>query len=137
MVENSQAFVANVGDSRVYLQRGSIIEQKTNDHSLVNEQIQAGLISEEDAKNHKLKNIITRSVGYQEEVEIDIAKFALEKGDKLILCSDGLTNLVDDAQIYETISQNDIKASCQKLVDLANENGGDDNITVVICEIKD
>lgn len=137
MVEGDQAFVANVGDSRVYLQRGAIIEQKTTDHSLVNEQIQAGLISEEDAKNHKLKNIITRSVGYQEEVEIDILKFTLEKGDKLILCSDGLTNLVDDAQIFETVSKNNIKTSCQNLVDMANENGGDDNITVVICEVKD
>jgi len=99
MIEEQVAYVANVGDSRVYLVRGDDIKQLTTDHSLVSEQMRAGLISEKDAKKHKLKNIITRSVGYQEEVEIDIIKVELQKDDKIILCSDGLTNMVEDPEL--------------------------------------
>lgn len=138
IVDGKSAYIANVGDSRVYLLRGDEIKQLTEDHSLVSEQMKAGLISEQDAKKHSLKNIITRSVGYQEEVEIDLEKIELQSGDYLLLCSDGLTNMVDDENIFKTVNEaKDIQSSCRQLVDQANENGGDDNITVVICQINE
>ncbi|MCP5465023.1 MAG: Stp1/IreP family PP2C-type Ser/Thr phosphatase [Deltaproteobacteria bacterium] len=133
--EGGKAFVANVGDSRVYLVRSNNIEQITDDHSLVSEQMRAGLIRESDAKKHKLKNIITRSVGYQEEVEIDLHKIDYKTGDVFVLCSDGLTNMVDDTKILEIASGNDPEQACRTLIDQANQNGGDDNVTVVICKV--
>lgn len=136
LIEGDTACVANVGDSRVYLVRDGKISQITQDHSLVSEQIRAGVISEEDAKKHKLKNIITRSVGYQEEVDADIFYEKLKAKDRYILCSDGLTNLVSDETLKSVVIENPIDEACKKLVSLANEEGGDDNITVVICEIE-
>jgi protein phosphatase len=136
IVDNGHAYVTNVGDSRVYLLRDGKIKQITTDHSLVSEQMRAGLISSGDARKHKLKNIITRSVGYQEEVDIDLTSFELKPYDRVILCSDGLTNMVDDEIINQSVMGHDVKASCQELVRIANENGGDDNISVVICEFK-
>lgn len=134
LIDGDVAYIANVGDSRVYLARGNEIKQLTNDHSLVSEQMRAGLLSAHDAKKHSMKNIITRSVGYQEEVEIDLLKQKLGVGDVLLLCSDGLTNQVDDQEILATIQKSsDIPSTCRTLVDMANAHGGDDNITVVLC----
>ena len=135
IIEDKLAYVANVGDSRVFLIRGDTIKQLTRDHSLVSEQMQAGLISEIDARKHKLKNIITRSVGYQEEVEIDVSKVELQDNDKLMLCSDGLTNMLDDQDIQGVVTKNDVIKSCQELIKSANEKGGDDNITVIVCKV--
>lgn len=137
LVDQDLAYIANVGDSRVYLVRGTEIKQLTDDHSLVSEQMRAGLISQKDAKKHSMKNIITRSVGYQEEVEIDLARQKVDDGDVFILCSDGLTNQVDDHEILEVVTKNtDIPTACRTLVDMANAKGGDDNITVVICKFS-
>lgn len=135
--EKGRVCIANVGDSRVYLVRGNAIKQVTQDHSLVSEQMRAGIISENDAKKHKFKNIITRSVGYQEEVEIDLTYMDLHAGDSLLLCSDGLTNQVDDPVILETVARHGVRieGACRELVQKANEGGGDDNITVVICRV--
>lgn len=135
MFGDGMAYVANVGDSRVYLLRGTQIKQITVDHSLVGEQMRLGLIEKGDVKKHKFKNIITRSVGYQEEVEIDLSKHELQKGDRLLLCSDGLTNMVDDKTILEIGTGTDIQTSCRKLIEKANDNGGEDNITVIICDV--
>lgn len=136
IVDNGCAYVANVGDSRVYLLRDGKIRQVTTDHSLVSEQMRAGLISSGDARKHRFKNIITRSVGYQEEVDIDLSTLELKPYDRIILCSDGLTNMVDDETIMQSVLGQDVKKSCQELVKIANDNGGDDNISVVICEYK-
>jgi protein phosphatase len=138
ILDKKRVCIANVGDSRVYLVRNNAIKQITQDHSLVSEQMRAGIISENDAKKHKFKNIITRSVGYQEEVEIDLTYLDLQSGDSLVLCSDGLTNQVDDPVILESIVRHGshIESSCRELVKKANENGGDDNITVVICRVE-
>jgi len=135
LVDGSKACVANVGDSRVYLIRNGTIRQVTEDHSLVSEQIRAGKLSERDAKNHKLKNIITRSVGYQEDVQADLFYLDLQPGDHLIMCSDGLTNMVEDSFIEETVRNNagDLELVCRQLVQQANEKGGEDNITVLAC----
>lgn len=133
VVEGERACIANVGDSRAYLVRDGAIKQITQDHSLVSEQMRAGIISEIDARKHKFKNIITRSVGYQEEVDIDLIYLDLLVGDKILMCTDGLTNMLDDSIILNTVSNNEIETACRTLIQIANESGGDDNITVVIC----
>lgn len=134
-IDNGKAYIANVGDSRVYLVRDHQITQLTEDHSLVSEQIRAGFINEERARNHRLKNIITRSVGYQKDVDADLFVRDLEEGDLFLLCSDGLTNLVDDAEILKVIEKGkSIQKACERLVEEANRNGGDDNISVILLE---
>ncbi len=132
---NNKVYVANVGDSRGYRIRNENIQQITKDHSLVGEQIRAGILSEEDARVHRLKNIITRSVGFQESVEADVDIRVIREGDRFLLCSDGLSNLILDDEIRDVVATNNIETACKRLVDIANERGGDDNITVVIAEV--
>lgn len=129
------AYVAHVGDSRCYLLRCGFIYQITNDHSLVSEQVRAGILTKEEAELHHLRNVITRSVGYQEEEDVDITSLALEDGDLLLLCSDGLHGKVPDKELSLLVKDLEIKA-VPKLIALANERGGDDNITVVIVKVK-
>ena len=114
------AYVANVGDSRCYLIRNKKIKQLTTDHSLIGEQLRAGVITLADVKNHKFKNIITRSVGFQEDVDIDIVTKTLKVGDKFMLCSDGLTNMVTNDDILAIVHDRSPKDACKELVDLAN-----------------
>lgn len=138
LFDHNRVFLAHVGDSRAYLIRGTTVAQVTEDHSLVNEQIRLGLITREAARNHKLKNIITRSVGYQEDVEIDTIVRPVEKGDRFVLCSDGLSNLVDEAEILEVVgAASSTETAAQKLIDLANSRGGDDNITLIIAQVDE
>lgn len=137
LVEGGNAFVAHVGDSRAYIVRDGVIEQLTEDHSLVNEKIKAGLITPEEAKNHKLKNIITRSLGYMEDVEIDIQVRAVRKGDRFVLCSDGLSGLVETAEIGETVLDHRPQDACRRLIEMACERGGDDNITVAVAKVDE
>jgi len=134
-MRDSAGYVAHVGDSRAYRVRGDTVVQLTEDHSLVNEQIKAGLINRDAAKSHKLRNIITRSLGYQEEVEIDTAVLKLERGDFYVLCSDGLSNLVEDRELMDLLQQHSFQEAARKMVDLANKRGGDDNITCVIARV--
>lgn len=134
-ITDDAGYVAHVGDSRCYRARADTVEQLTEDHSLVNEQIKAGLINRDAAKSHKLRNIITRSLGYQEEVEIDTQVLTLERGDLYMLCSDGLSNLVEDNELLDMVHQNSFQEAARKLVDLANRRGGDDNITCVIARV--
>jgi protein phosphatase len=136
-VRNDRVFIANVGDSRAYIVRKGEIFQLTEDHSLVGEQLRAGVISERVAKGHKLKNIITRSVGFQKDVEIDVVVKVPQEGDKYLLCSDGLTNMVEDSEILDVIASNSSEEACNVLVDMANTRGGDDNITLVLGEVSD
>jgi len=132
---DDKGFVAHVGDSRAYRVRPDGVVQLTEDHSLVNEQIKAGLINRDAAKSHKLRNIITRSLGYQEEVEIDTSVLDLERGDMYLLCSDGLSNLVEDNELLDMVHENTFQEATRRLVDLANRRGGDDNITCVIARV--
>ena len=136
-VDRAHAYIAHVGDSRGYLIRGSRIEQLTEDHSLVNERIRAGLLTPEEAKNHKLKNIITRSLGFFEDVEIDVQSVVLRKNDRILLCSDGLSNLVDPHEMAEPVLSMSLQDAARKLIHLACERGGDDNITVVLIRIDE
>ena len=101
LLKDDQAFFAHVGDSRAYLVRGDLIQQISEDHSLVNEQIKAGMITPEEAKHSRYKNIITRSVGFEEEVQVDVMGLLSEPGDVFILCSDGMANMVEDPEILQ------------------------------------
>lgn len=125
--------IANVGDSRCYLRNDSGMKQVTMDHTLVNELLRSGQISEEDAALHPRKNALVRAVGTEEKIKSDIKTFSWEADNQLLLCSDGLTNKIADDEL-ETLFQTekDISNLAEKLIDLANERGGEDNITLVI-----
>ena len=97
----------------------------------------SGLLTEEQAKNHKLKNIITRSLGYMEEVEVDLHSDVVQSGDRYVLCSDGLSNLVEPEEIAEVVSEKGPQTAARYLIETACERGGDDNITVVIARIDE
>jgi len=135
VVIDNTAFCAHVGDSRMYLNRSGFLYQLTFDHSLVHEQVRAGLLSPEEAELHHLKNVITRSVGYQEEEDVDTFALELEKDDLLLICSDGLHGKVSDIEISNYTKKYGITAVNQ-LVALANDRGGDDNISIVIINIQ-
>ena len=126
--------VANVGDSRLYLINDDI-EQITVDHSLVEEMIRMGGIDRESARNHPDKNIITRAIGARDTVEADFFNLELQAGDTILLCSDGLTNMVKDEEIQQIIKNGkSLKERAEALVQAANNNGGKDNISVIIIE---
>ncbi|WP_024614605.1 Stp1/IreP family PP2C-type Ser/Thr phosphatase [Clostridium sp. Ade.TY] len=125
--------IANVGDSSCFGIKDNNLFKLTKDHSLVQQLIDSGSISEEEAINHPNKNIITRAVGTHESVEVDIFKFDSDEYDKYLICSDGLTNEVSTEKITEIIDrEKDNKLACCELVDEANKNGGRDNITVIL-----
>lgn len=129
---NDKIYIGHVGDSRAYLLRNNILYQITEDHSLVEELIKNGSISREEAKNHPQKNIITRAVGTSKEIEADVVVKEKLKGDIFLLCTDGLTNMLNDDEIKELLLGNeDIQKACEHLVELSNDKGGFDNISVV------
>lgn len=130
----SKMYVANVGDSRLYV-INETIEQITNDHSYVEEMIRIGKIKREDAREHEKKNVITRAVGATEKVKVDFFEVELRENDTILLCSDGLSNMVTDEKIFQMIlASNQVEEICKSLVDEANKNGGQDNITVVVVK---
>ena len=133
-VQENYLYVANVGDSRLYL-IDQEIEQITRDHSLVEEMIRVGELQRKDAKSHPDRNIITRAVGVRTPVKIDFFDIKLEPGDVILLCSDGLTNMVEDEDILRIVKKSSsLKEAAQRLVTEANKNGGKDNISVVLAE---
>jgi serine/threonine protein phosphatase PrpC len=134
-VSEDKAYIAHVGDSRAYCVRNAEIIQITEDHSLVHEQLKSGLITEEEAKTHQLKNIITRSVGVQEEVEVDTIVWKIQPGDSYLLCSDGLSNMMNDDEMETIITKFDVEQGARELVDLANSRGGEDNITLILLKV--
>lgn len=127
------AYIGNVGDSRTYLYREESLKQITDDHSLVRELEKKGEITPLQAKNYDKKNIITRALGSENEVKEDIFEISLKTDDKLLLCSDGLTNNVSEETIIEKINGNS-KDSINELINKANENGGTDNITLIVLD---
>lgn len=134
--EDMWATIAHVGDSRVYRLRQRVLEQCTRDHSWVNEQIARKLISEEEAKTHRFRNVITRALGYKTDMAIDVKIEQVETGDIYLLCSDGLSGMVDDAKLAETLIEVTDPQNCaQTLVNLANQAGGIDNITAIVVRI--
>jgi serine/threonine protein phosphatase PrpC len=130
--------VAHVGDSRVYLIRAGSMQQLTDDHSLVAEQVKRDLISKEEAKESEMKNILTRALGVVAEVEVDLDEMTLSPGDILVLCSDGLSNMVPDEDILSVVTTTkDPVVACENLVNMANANGGKDNVTVIVARTED
>ena len=130
-VKDGTAVIAHVGDSRIYLVNGEI-KQLTRDHSVVQSLIESGKITPEDAKVHPRKNVITRALGAEENVAVDTAVLNIAEGDTLLLCTDGLTNYLDDGEILNTVRQTAPAEIPESLVNKANGNGGGDNITVVM-----
>lgn len=130
--------VANVGDSRLYIINGSEIRQITRDHSLVEEMVRLGGIKREEARLHPDKNIITRAIGARDDVEADFFTVELKPADRILMCSDGLTNMVEDQEIlrimHEHRKDRTLVETAQALIDAANDNGGKDNIGVVLVK---
>ncbi len=128
--------VAHIGDSRCYLLHNESFTQLTEDHSLVNELVRTGGISKEDAEHHPRKNVLTKALGTDPEVAVEAHSFEIEPGDKVLLCSDGLTNKVDDEKLKEMLqSASSLEEKAEQLVQMANDNGGEDNITVALLEL--
>ena len=128
--------VANVGDSRLYV-IGEQIKQITRDHSLVEEMVRMGGLDKASARNHPDKNIITRAIGAQDYIEPDFFDVELQEGNMVLICSDGLTNMVEDEAIYQILTESgSLKDRVEKLVETANRNGGKDNISVVVIELS-
>ena len=133
-IVDDYAYVANVGDSRLYLIEDRIV-QITKDHSLVEEMVRLGGIKAEEAKNHPDKNIITRAIGVKEDVEADIYEYRLKKGDVILMCTDGLSNMVEDEDMFDIVKgSRDVVEAVEMLIEKANSNGGRDNIGVVLAE---
>jgi protein phosphatase len=134
---NGRVALAHVGDSRAYLIRGGRIRQLTDDHSIVGELVRRCEITENAAREHPHRHVLTRALGVRGDVAPDLAELSSHPGDVFILCSDGLTGLVRDEEIAQAVGSNsDLDAVCASLVDLANDRGGEDNITVVIVRYE-
>lgn len=128
--------VAHVGDSRMYLIRGQAIRPLTADHALVAEQVRLGLLTEDQAKRSPLRGVLTRAVGLEETVEVELDEVPLMPGDSLVLCSDGLTRAVTSAEVLDTVLRvPEPQAASERLVDLANAAGGEDNTTVILVRV--
>jgi protein phosphatase len=136
VVLGNTVYVINVGDSRLYAYQDTL-RQVTVDHSLVEEMVQSGKIHKEDMRTHPNKNIITRALGTNRDVKADCFEIEVNEGDVLLLCSDGLSNMLEDEMIKKIIENHkqDMKAAAEKLVEAANEAGGKDNISVVLIRI--
>lgn len=133
--EGDELYVANVGDSRLYVVNSHEIRQITRDHSWVEEMVRRGGLGREEARNHPDKNIITRAVGAEDEVKADFFSVKLEEGDLILMCTDGLTNMLEDEEIRMILDgARDIVEKAEELVRKANENGGRDNISVILIE---
>ncbi len=137
LVDQGNAFIAHVGDSRMYLVRDGKVEQVTEDHSLIAEKVRHGLITPEEAKNHRMRNVITRSLGYQEDVEVDLQVRALRKGDQFLLCSDGLSGHLAADELQEHLQRYTPHEAARRLIGVACDRGGEDNITTVIARIEE
>src|SRR5215217_4750135 len=138
VTENGVVF-GHVGDSRAYLLRDGNLQQVTDDHSLVAELTRAGKLSEEEAESHPQRSVITRALGTDPDVDGDVFSVETQEGDVFLLCSDGLSDMVDDATIEEILRQyrDDLAEAADELVRAANRSGGEDNITMLIFEITD
>ncbi len=138
LVVGAQAYLINVGDSRAYLIRDGSMKKITKDHSLVQSLVDANQLREEDVRTHPQRNIITRSIGEKANINVDVFNEPLKAGDALLLCSDGMWEMVEDQVVLKTIQEaTTTQTAVRQLIDLANKNGGDDNITCILVRIED
>ena len=135
VIHEGRVLIANVGDSRAYLIRDGEATQITNDHSWVAEQVKLGTITEDQAENHAYRNLVTRCLGHRPGMQVDIFEHRLRAGDTVLLCSDGLSNQVSDAELASVLSLQGPEPAVESLVDMANERGGPDNITGVVARV--
>ena len=137
LVDGETGTLAHVGDSRAYRLRDGQLDRLTRDHSWVEEQIRIGALTEQAARQHPWRNIVTRALSGAEDLAVDIQEVALQAGDRLLLCSDGVFTVLDDDQIGEVLRRDsDLDELCQALIQGANDGGGPDNVTVVVLEIN-
>jgi len=139
LVDGDSGNIGHVGDSRVYLVRDGEISQLTSDHSWVNEQIQSGVISPDQARTHPLRNVVTRALGGKPDLQVDMQQHKAKAGDILLLCSDGLTTMIPDEEIARLMREagGDVDKAALSLVSSANAKGGEDNITVLLIRFDD
>jgi len=136
LIEGDTGTLAHVGDSRAYRLRDGQLERLTRDHSWVEEQIRVGALSESAARQHPWRNIVTRALSGSEELEVDIQEVALQSGDRLLLCSDGVFTVLGDDEISDVLrAEGDLDSRCQALIQGANDGGGPDNVTAVVLEV--
>jgi protein phosphatase len=137
LLEGAEVTIGHVGDSRAYLVRDGELKQLTDDHSLVNELLKSGKLSPEEAETHPQRSVITRALGTDPDVDVDAFTIETHAGDLFLLCSDGLTSMVDDEEILELLEHNrdDLKGAAKSLLAAANRGGGEDNITVITFAI--
>ncbi|HEV8268311.1 MAG TPA: Stp1/IreP family PP2C-type Ser/Thr phosphatase, partial [Thermoanaerobaculia bacterium] len=136
LFDASRATLVHVGDSRAYLYRNGELKRLTDDHSWVQEQVNAGILSEDEAKTHPLKNVVTRALGGAPHVAVDLIEVPVQPGDRFILCSDGLTGMVSDEEITDRLSSGEpLEKIIRGLIEHANERGGIDNITAIVVEV--
>jgi PPM family protein phosphatase len=129
-------YLGHVGDSRTYVYRNGQLRQITRDHSFVQDQVDKGVITKDEARNHSFKNVILRAVGVNENLAVDLIKGKVLDGDLFLLCTDGLTDMVEDALIHDALGlPHDLQGKGEKLIQLAKQAGGKDNITVVLCQV--
>ncbi|MDA2926145.1 Stp1/IreP family PP2C-type Ser/Thr phosphatase [Acidobacteria bacterium AH-259-G07] len=132
-IRQNRAFYSHLGDSRLYLLRNGKLEQLTEDHTLVQEQLNKGIITPEEARNHRLRNVVTHANGVRDRLEAEIQEQVLQPGDQLLLCCDGLTDHLETESLRDLLlCGDDLQSTCQKLVDAANEAGGEDNVTALL-----
>lgn len=138
MIDDGHAEIAHVGDSRAYLLRDGELTQLTEDHTLVSRMVKEGRLREEEAAHHPQRSIITRALGVDADVDVDLEPLDLVPGDRLLLNSDGLTSMVDPGRVRQVlVDERDAQAAADRLVDIANEAGGEDNVTVVVIDVAD
>lgn len=138
MLQDDVAAIAHVGDSRTYRLRNGTLELLTQDHTWVNEQVVAGYLSEDQAKSHPLKNVVTRALGGDSEVNVDVTETRVFPGDLFLLCSDGLTTMLNDQEIHaRLVTHGSLEEICRRLIHDANARGGFDNITVVLMRVEE
>ena len=136
VVNGDALHVANVGDSRAYMIRAGEIEQITEDHSWVQEQVRAGALTELQARQHPRRNVVTRALGLQPQVEVDIYDGTMEAGDVLLVCSDGLWEQVEDTELAQAVVNHSLEEATRLLIDIANSRGGPDNISLIVVKVS-
>ncbi len=138
IAEDAKVHVAHVGDSRAYLLREGSLQQLTEDHTLVQRMVREGRLTEDEAAHHPQRSVLTRALGVDEDIPVDELSLDVHAGDRLLVCSDGLTSMVDRERIQKILEdERDPQAACDRLIDAANKAGGDDNITVIVLDFEE
>lgn len=136
VVIGGRVTVAHVGDSRLYVLHNGVMRQITEDHSYIGELVKKGSLTREEAERHPRKNVITRAIGSSPELEVDMLDIEVENEDILLLCTDGLTNMISEDEIYSVIKDSEPETACAELIETAKKRGGEDNITVIVIKCE-